>query len=150
MKSFQEVRNILSEIEPDEGMYSLITVEDIPHLKMLMKDSEAWLGARAVFALSRLNRDESSDLIIKAMNDKRTEVRVAVAVVSPRLPTSVSERVLNVLLEDEDIGVKGLAVESIPENPSMELKNKLQELALYDTSDYIRKISKEKLSRVKN
>jgi len=149
MKTFQEVRNLLSTIEADEYTYSQITSEDIPNLQKLLKDSEAWMSARAIFALSRLKNQEAHALIEHATRDKRIEVRVAIAVASPLLPQAVAEKALSMLLRDEDLGVKQWAINSIPENPSENLKTQLQAISQYDGNEYIKKISREKLSIIK-
>jgi HEAT repeat protein len=149
MKTFQEVRSLLSVIESDEKMFSQITEEDIPSLKMLLKDSESWRSARAVFALSRLKHPEAHNLVKNAIKDKRNEVRVAIAVASTLLPIPIAEQILNVLLKDKDMGVKEFAIDSISTNPSKKIKNQLQKLSLSDVSDYIKTISIDKLSKIK-
>ena len=49
MKSYEEVKNILSDIEPTGAMYEKLTIEDIPNLEKILKEPEPWLASRAVF-----------------------------------------------------------------------------------------------------
>jgi HEAT repeat protein len=150
MKTYQEIRSLLSEIEPDEKLYSHITNEDVPNLKMLLKESEAWLSARAIFALSHLENEEVYSIIDKATKDDRAAVRVAIAVASTLLPRSFADKILNILLDDKDPDVKHWAIHSIPVQTNDEIKTRLQKLSIHDSSDYIRSISLNKLANMKS
>lgn len=146
MKTIQEVRQLLSVIEPDERTYAQIDNEDIPQLQILLKDGETWLGARAVLALSRLKNELAYRLIKEATTAKRNELRVAVAVGLRFLPDFFREEILGRLLSDDDLGVKRMAIYSIPDRPNKSIRRQLQLLSVHDKHDYIKTISREKLS----
>jgi hypothetical protein len=146
MKTFQEIRNLLSVAEPDERIYAQITTEDIPQLRLLLYDGESWISARAILALSRIKNEAAYRLIKEATMAKRNIVRTAIAVALPFLPKTFAEEILNRLLKDEDFGVKRIAIYSIPDRPNRAIKNQLKMLALYDEHDFIKTISREKLA----
>lgn len=149
MNTYQEIRNILGQIEPDEKMYLKISIDDLPHLKRLVKDKESWMVARAIYALARLKNEEAYKIIQNARSDPRSEVRIAAAVASTRLPKDIAETIIYPLLKDEDIGVRKFAIKSIPPRSSDIFKNRLLEISLEDDNELIRNLSREKLSKKK-
>ncbi|HEX8249371.1 MAG TPA: HEAT repeat domain-containing protein [Pyrinomonadaceae bacterium] len=149
MKTLQEVRNILSDIEPDEGMYAKLDVEDIPHLKTLLGDEEAWMASRAVFALSRLETEEAHNLVIEAAKDSRSAVRVAAAVSSSLLPAKAADKLLDTLIADKDVSVKRFAITSMSKNASAKLVKKLADISANDANEFIRTVSADKLKELK-
>lgn len=150
MKSYEEVRAILSAIEANETMYSQITAEDIPSLKKLLKEDEAWLAARAIFALSRVDNPESNEVIFNSVKDKRSAVRVAIAHSANVLkqPAAI-ERILSALITDKDVGVRKFAIQSLPKTVSPELMEKVRSISQEDSHDYIKGISNEKIRSLK-
>ena len=77
--TLEELRNQLSAIEPDEGIYAGIGSSGIPLLEQLLQDREAWMASRAVFALSRVPDIRAVTILSRAVPDPRQEVRVSVA-----------------------------------------------------------------------
>ena len=150
MKTYEEVRAILSAIEASETLYAQITAEDIPSLKKLLKEDEAWLAARAIFALSRVDNPESTEVIMNAVKDKRSAVRVAIAHSANALKQPVAtERILSALITDKDVGVRKFAIQSIPKTVSPELMEKIRSISQEDSHDYIKGISSEKIRSLK-
>ncbi|MBD0256010.1 MAG: HEAT repeat domain-containing protein [Cytophagales bacterium] len=145
MKTYEEVRTILSDIEPSEDTYSSLDTDDIPHLRQLLQENEPWLASRAVFALSRLPTRDTDALLLQAARDQRSEVRVAAAVCSARLPTDVSDQVLDSLIDDQDLGVRKFAVQSITDASSDVLKQKLRRISSADGNAFIKSIATERL-----
>jgi hypothetical protein len=126
MKTYDEVRQILSLIEPSEDMYAKLDGDDIPLLQRLVLDPEAWLAARAVHAAARLGTAAGHSLISNAASDPRRELRAAAASVAPKLPADVSNTILERLIEDRDMSIKKLAITSIGPAASATLMGKLQ------------------------
>lgn len=115
--SMQEIRSRLSSIEGDAQMYVDFGPAEVPLLVELLGDEEAWMAARAVYALTRIATPEAAAAIEAAGDSGRDEVRVAVAVSANKLPPEAADRVLAKLLSDPEVGVRKFAVESVsPEN----------------------------------
>jgi len=150
MKTIEEVKNILSDIEANEFMYSKLDAEDIPTLRQLMDEAEPWLAARVIFALSRLGGDDANAIIQQAAVDERKEVRIAVAACSKALPDTLSDSILEVLMDDTDIGVKKYAIKSINSHSDIRIKNKLQILSQEGANEVLRSMAADKLLSIDN
>jgi len=96
-----------------------------------------------------LENEEAFSIIDKSTTDERSAVRVAIAVASARLPQSLADKIIDVLLRDNDPGVRQWAINSITVHTSDKIKDQLRKLSLNDTNDYIKSISHEKLSILK-
>lgn len=148
MKSIRRIKSILSNIEASEGMYARLKEEDIPHLIQLMESAEPWLAARCVYALSRIGGDTANTTILSAANDERKEVRIAVASASKVLPDTVSNVVLDSLIDDNDIGVRKFAIKSISSASNVRLIEKLHLLSQESTNETLKKIAEDRLHSI--
>jgi len=144
MKTYDDIRNLLSAIEPTEEMYSGLTADDLPQLQSMMSEAEPWLAARAVFAASRLPTSAAHAFLIKASTDHRPQVRVALAASVGQTQHPVADEVLLRLLDDGDMGVKKFAIGAIGSHSSTQLKEKLSSLASQTQDSYIRQLAREK------
>ena len=111
--TLDQLRRQLSAIEPNETTYAGLSSSEIPLLQQLLKDPEPWMPARAIFALSRIANDSAVGMIRKAIADPRPEVRVAIAASAANLAAKDSNVILSKILEDQDVGVRKFAVQSI-------------------------------------
>ncbi len=111
--SMQEIRSRLSSIEGDEQMYIDLGPQEVPLLVDLLDDEEAWMAARAVYALARIETPEARAAVEAASERERDELRVAVAVSASLLPPESADRVLARLLGDREVGVRKFAVDSV-------------------------------------
>jgi hypothetical protein len=124
-----QLRGQLSAIEPNETTYAGLSSSEIPLLQQLLKDPEPWMPARAIFALSRIADDSAVRVIRNAIADPRPEVRVAIAASAANLAAKDSNIILSKLLDDQDVGVRKFAVQSISakNNPSIHAKRQIIE-----------------------
>jgi HEAT repeat protein len=136
-----DLRRQLSVIEPDESMYRGIGPEEVPMLRELLADEEAWMAARAAHALSRIDDESARDAVRSASESPRTEIREAVAASAARLPPEVSDTVLPGLLSDADAAVRKLAIRSTSERNSDAIKDRIGEIAATDTDEALRSIA---------
>ena len=148
MKSTKKIRTLLSKIEPDESMYTTLTENDIPHILQLMHNAEPWLAARCVYALSRIGGDEANNAILLASADLRKEERLAVAAASKMLPDTVSNAVLDSLIEDGDLGVRKFAIKSMSNGSNSRLIEKLHLLSQESTDETLRQMAVDKLHSI--
>jgi len=142
--TLSELRTRLSEIEPTERMYEGIGPSEVPVLRQLLDDEEAWLAARAVYALSRINTPEAHAAVAEAAGSPRPELRVAAAVNAPRLPPELSDRVLDLLLDDGNVGVRKFAIKASDKN-SPRLRGKLESIVTSDPDNVLRQLAREHL-----
>lgn len=146
--SLPQLRRQLSDIEPDEHTYANIGPEEIPLLQRLLTDPEAWLAARAVYALSRIDSPSAHAALLAAAGNRRPEVRIAVAASAAALPPTISNGVLLELLRDGDVGVRKFAIKSSSNRNSLEIKRRVGEIATTDPNMVLRGLAKEKARSV--
>jgi HEAT repeat protein len=113
-------------------------------LRELLEDEEAWLAARAVHALSRIDSENARQAIRSATQSPRPEIRVAVAASAGSLPVDFSEEVLSTLLSDSDAAVRKFAIKSVSDRNSGPIGQRIQEIARTDNDAALRSIAEEK------
>ena|SRR5215207_3988955 len=147
-KTMSELRQQLSVIEPDEHTYDGIGPSEVDLLSQMLDDEEAWLAARAVHALSRINEDKARDAIVTAAGKPRMELRVAAAASADALPPSVSDEVLSRLLDDSQIGVRKFAIKSVSNRNSEAIRERIRQIATTDPNARLRQIAETKARSV--
>ena len=140
----EELRQRLSAIEPDDDTYAGIGPSDVDGLLALLEEDEAWLAARAVHALSRIDSDQARVALLSAAQSSRPEVRIAAARAAERLPSHVSDQILSDLLSDTDPGVRKFAIKSTGDNNSRDVRRRVAELASTDAVPELRAVALEK------
>ena len=145
MKTYEQVRQILSAIEPEEEMYHQIGPEDLPHLQRMLQDPEPWRAARAIHAASRMGSVGAQAMVSGAVADPRREVRAAVAMAAQWLPPEAGNALLDKLLDDQDLSIKKLAIKSVSRTASPTLLNKLKALSESSGSEPIKTLAGERL-----
>ena len=146
MMTMAELRRQLSDIEPDESTYANIGPDDVPNLEALLNDEEAWMAARAAYALPRIDTPEARTALIQAAANPREEVRVALASAAPLLPPDTSDVVLERLLDDPDVGVRKFAIQSVSEQNSAPLRARVQEMATAESDPVLRSLAGQQAS----
>lgn len=147
-KSMSELREQLSAIEPDEGTYRGIGAAEIGSLRDLLDDEEAWLAARAVHALSRIDTDDARAAVVSAAGSDRMEVRVAAASAAGLLPPAASNEVLTRLLSDSQPSVRKFAVKSISNRNSEAVRRAVRDMANTETDSWLRQTAEEKAASI--
>jgi HEAT repeat protein len=142
--TMSELRQRLSAIEPDEGIYEGIGNDELGLLQELLEDDEAWLAARAVYAMSRVGTPEAHDRLSRAARNPRPEVRVAVAANAGRLPAEKSDSILEPLLDDSDVGVRKFAIKSVSDRSGGRVRRRLSEIAAGDRDPALRGLAQKK------
>ncbi len=130
--TIEEVRSQLSMIESDEQMYANLGQEEVPLLREFLDDDEAWMAARAVYALARIDTPDALAAIEVASGSLREEVRIAVAVSASRLPPPATNRVLEKLLTDDEVGVRKFAIKSVSPANSQRVRDLVGSIAHSD------------------
>jgi HEAT repeat protein len=146
--TLKQLRSQLSAIEPDEGIYDGIGSAEIPLLEQLLRDEEAWLASRAVYALSRVPDIDAVRILSRAAADPRREVRVAVADSARNMKPDDASSILMRLLGDEELGVRKFAIRSVSGTHSAAVHARLRELETQDPASRIRSLAKSKLQEL--
>jgi HEAT repeat protein len=147
--SIAEVRQQLSDIEPDQSTYEGIGASEVELVRELLEEEEeAWLAARAAHALSRIDTDDAHDALLRASGDPRPEVRVAVAASAHALPPTLSDEILSRLLNDSEIGVRKFAIKSTSDRNSDAVRQRLGEIATSEADTALGQIAEERAKTV--
>jgi HEAT repeat protein len=147
--TLEQLRNQLSSIEPDDGIYAGIGPSEIPLLEQLLQDTEAWIASRAVFALSKVPDIRAVTILSRAVADPRQEVRVSVAASVTNLRPSDANNILLKLLADTDLGVRKFAVQAVSGSHDAAVHAKLRELETRDAVPLLRDVAKDRLRKLK-
>ena len=58
------------------------------------------------------------------------------------------DKIVPILLEDIDLGVRKVTLKSLPKNISTRIKDQIKKMALSDSSDSVQKIAEEVLEKM--
>ena len=146
--TMDELRAQLSSIEPDESTYAGIGAEEVGMLRELLDDDEAWLAARAVHALSRIDDPAAREALAEAAGKPRMEVRVAVAASASNMPADTADQVLAGLLADDHGAVRKFAINAVSARNSAAVRDQVAALATDEPDDRLRSLAGEKARAV--
>lgn len=165
--TIDQVRAQLNVDEPDYNEIAQLGVEAIPFLKQLVLDTDTMLASKAVYLASLIESDQSTTVVAAAMSSPYPTVRVAAASAARNLPADVSIRLFDSLLDDQDVGVRKVALKSISVSGVLgdrattapgiglrtesaaevsNLKAKVQQLANGDQHEFIRDLANKTLN----
>lgn len=141
---------VIKMINLDEPNYVSImkklSHDDVPVLIKLSQDKNPSVATKAISCLGLWNSENALKGVLKAAKHTDPMYRVAAAHALKNMSTLPGAvKVLDALLDDEDVGVKKLAMKSIPLSPDIQLKKKLEVLSEQDANEYIRKLATEML-----
>ena len=142
-KSLSELREQLSDIEPDERTYEALGPSEVDLLLDLLDDKEDWLAARAVHALSRIDDERARQAVVLSAESPRMEVRVAAAASAGGLPAPVSDEILSRLLDDPQPAVRKFAIRSTSDRNSEAVRRRVAEIAASDANTQLQRMAQE-------
>lgn len=148
--TLEQLRNQLSEIEPEDSTFLGIGPPEIPLLDQLLQDEEAWMASRAVFALSRQPDRQAVRILSRVAADPRPEVRVALAASTRNLRPKDANGILLQLLEDEDMGVRKFAVEAISVAHNTAVRAKLKDIEDQDPVPVLREAARTRMKELED
>ncbi|MBI4784131.1 MAG: hypothetical protein HY785_22865 [Oscillatoriophycideae cyanobacterium NC_groundwater_1537_Pr4_S-0.65um_50_18] len=152
--------------EPDYGKLALLGAEIVPFLKQLTLGTDAMLASKAVYLASLIQSEQSPSVVAAGISSPEVLVRVAAASAARNLPKALSINLFDSLLDDRDVGVRKVALNSISasgllneQNDAVRailtdeaamtemsnLKTKIQGLATADQHEFIRELATETL-----
>ena len=148
--TMQDVINQLDREEPDYDQAARLGEEALPHLMALIQGSDLGLAVKAASLAGLINADQSTTALKIASDHAQPVVRVAAAAAAAHLAPEAASDVLIKLLDDPDVGVRKLALKSVPVDATPLLRSKVQELTISDPENFVRNLSSEVFSRLKS
>ncbi|MDQ0000581.1 HEAT repeat domain-containing protein [Pseudarthrobacter sulfonivorans] len=120
---------VLKVLEPDEPNYdkaASLGPDALPHLRSLVQGNDPMLAAKAAYAASLLEGDQGKDVVAAAAQSETASVRVAAAAAANNLPSESAAEVLMDLVDDDDSGVRKVALSSVPADAPPQLSEKVE------------------------
>jgi hypothetical protein len=141
--TLQETRTALESIEPNYDELVKLGVEAMPFLEILMADRNVFIAAKATYLASMLRDPGSEGIVERAAQSGEPRLRMAAAAGAGNLRGDVTDAVLLGLLGDQDLGVRKVAMKSIPPAPPAELRQKVIALAETDPDPDLRNLARQ-------
>jgi HEAT repeat protein len=147
--TLDQVRRLLAPDEPDYAAAAKLGPGLLPHLKAFVDSGNEHYGSKAAYLAGLIDHDQAVEILRGAAKSPSPLVRVAAAGGIRSMTRPAAAGVLLALLEDRDIGVRKLAIESsaIRDNPA--LLAKIGHLTQKDPSPQIRLLASRTISEAR-
>ena len=144
---------LIKMIDLDEPDYALIVKnlkpDDIPLLIELTSDPNLAIATKAVSCLGLMNTENAVAGIKLAADHANPVMRVAAAHAlkhSANLPSAV--KVIDHLLDDQDVGVRKFALKTVKHANIKSLKGKVQQMGGKENTETMKALSKEVFQQI--
>jgi HEAT repeat protein len=131
---------VLAQLYPDEPDYegaARLGPEALPHLMQLIEEGDPDLASKAASLAGVIDAAGSADVVDTAARSPEAVIRVAAAAALGNLsemPGPLAQGMLN----DEDVGVRKLALRSLERQQPAGFKQKAQQMAANDPNPVLR------------
>ena len=147
--TMQQVRAVLDPEEPDYIQAAQLGSDALPHIENLIKGADPMLASKATYLASLIQDSRSATVLKGATQSNYPEVRVAAAAGARNLASLAASDVLESLLEDQDVGVRKVALKSVPIDAPPVLRAKIQKLIATDPENFVRDLSSRVFGRLR-
>jgi len=146
--TMEQVRAVLDSEEPNYVQGAQLGLDALPYLESLVTGADPMLASKATYLASLIRGEQSVRILQEAARSESLVVRVAAAGAVRNLDESVASDILFSLVDDQNIGVRKVALESVPANVTPSLRDKIQDLTQTESNVEIRNLSGEVLDRL--
>lgn len=146
--TMEQVRAVLDSEEPNYVEGAQLGLDALPHLESLVTGADTMLASKATYLASLIRGEQSVRILQEAARSESLVVRVAAAGAVRNLDESVASDILFSLVDDQNVGVRKVALESVPANVTSSLRDKIQGLTQTESNVEIRNLSGEVLDRL--
>lgn len=127
--TIDQVRDLLDAEEPDyQRIAAVLGQEALPHLDTMIGGSDVGLAAKAASLAGLIGGEGSLPILDRAAQHENRVVRVAAAAATRHAGPSTATPVLLRLLDDDDAGVRRVAMKHVGDSPSSEVRDKVERL----------------------
>jgi HEAT repeat protein len=144
--------DVRARLDPDEVDYSKarrLGPDALPFLMELVKGGDLNLASKAAYLASMISSDQSMAVLEAAAASKETVVRVAAASGIRNLLEADAEKILKLMKNDPDSGVRKVVLKSVPNFRSPQLVAKVQEMAEKDPEPFVRDLAASTLKKLR-
>jgi HEAT repeat protein len=146
--TMKDVRVQLDRDEPDYKEAAMLGQDAIPYLSELVKGPDAMLASKAAYLASLIKSENSIAVLEEAASSPEPVVRIAAASGIRNLSEQGASRVLDLLIEDRDLGVRKVTLKAVSGFRSPALRAKVKKLADEDPEPFIRDLASSTASKM--
>ncbi|MEO7338444.1 MAG: HEAT repeat domain-containing protein [Caldimonas sp.] len=135
------MKQVLAEIdreEPNYPAFEKLGAGALPHLQMIAEAGDPLKAAKAVYAASLIGGSAALDLLSKAADHHDPQVRMAVTQGLQNLAQTAPSELVMKSLNDDDAGVRKLAVRTAETLNRVEFAPRVAEIAKSDPAEHLR------------
>jgi HEAT repeat protein len=131
---------VLAQLHPDEPRYeqaAQLGSEALPHLMQIVQEGDPGLASKATSLAGIINAAGSAEVLGAAADSSDPVIRVAAAAALGNLdemPSALAQS----MLDDEDVGVRKLALRSLGRQQPTGFRQKVQQMAANDPNSVLR------------
>ena len=147
----EELVRLINLDEPDyPSIVRQLTPDDVPLLTQLSQDSNPGLATKAISCLGLMNSEAAISGLQAAATHRDPVYRVAAAHALRNAPASANAvRLLGTLLDDQDVGVRKLALKSVDVGNISSLKEQVRQLNLREPNEALKSMSQNILLKLR-
>ena len=146
--TMEQVRGALEPDEPNYAQAATLGPEAVPHLRDLIASRDPMLASKAVYLAGMIRSKESAQLLEDAASSSDPVLRVAAAGAARYLPGPAVSNVLLGLLADNDQGVRKVALSSVGDDTTPELRSQVEQLSRTEPDPRIRELATRTFRRL--
>ena len=147
------MKQVQMALDPDEPGYQPaaqdLGPEALPFLEEIIRRSDEGLASKAVYLASLIADDHSSAVVELGAGRAEAGVRVAAAAGALNIAPRLRGPVLLRLLDDEDVGVKKVALKAVAGQSDAALIARVEVLARTGAEPALRSLAQEVLDQVR-
>jgi len=149
MVTMEQIRAILDSDEPNYGQAAGLGREALPLIESLIAGSDGMLASKAAYMAGVIGDSGSAAVLGRAARSPHILVRIAAAASSRHLSGADASGVLVGLLQDPDVGVRKVALKSVPQDATPALQQQIDHLSKTAPENFLRSLSTEALGRIR-
>lgn len=147
--TMNDVRKWLDADEVDYKKAKRLGSAAIPLLLELVQGGDMGLASKATYLASMIDSDQSAAVLETAATSKESILRVAAASGIRNLPEDQAEKVLDLLRNDPDAGIRKVVLKSVASFRSPQIVEKLQQMAETDPEPFVRELASSTVKKMK-
>jgi HEAT repeat protein len=147
--TMKDVRAWLDADEVDYKKAKRLGSAAIPFLMELVQGGDLGLASKATYLASLIKSEQSAAVLETAVARNEPVLRVAAASGIRNLPEVQAERVLDLLINDPDVGIRKVTLKSADRFRSSSVLAKLQQMAETDPETFVRELAASTLKKMK-
>ena len=147
--TMQDVRAWLDGDEVDYKSAKKLGAAAIPFLMELVKGGDLGLASKAAYLASFIKSKQAAAVVESAAASNEPLLRVAAASGIGNLPLPQAEKLLDLLSEDPDAGIRKVALRSALPLKSSRVAAKIQKMARTDPEPFVRELAASAVKRVR-